>query len=218
MARAMGLGWLSEHETQRLQAMRAQVRRDSFIAGHWQARQLAAQWLRVDVSRIGLGQHPDGRPQVHLDGDPAALHLSLSHSGDWLALALASVPVGVDIELPRKPRDWLALAQFVCSPSENARLVALPATERSALFHTLWTLKEARGKRNGEGLRPAQTRALTAQPCDVNVADAMSWTFAEGALALAVDAGTQLTLETPAIGQPSGWRCVAEPGGAPPVA
>ena len=99
-----GVDWLSDDEATRLQAMTSDVRRRSFLAGHWQARVLAAGWLQVHARRIALHRHDDGRPCLSVDGDPSALSLSLSHSGDWLAIALATVPVGIDVELPRRPR------------------------------------------------------------------------------------------------------------------
>ena len=115
-----GVDWLSDDEGTRLQAMTSDVRRRSFLAGHWQARVLAAGWLQVHARRIALHRHDDGRPCLSVDGDPSALSLSLSHSGDWLAIALATVPVGIDVELPRRPRDLQALARFTFSPEDPA--------------------------------------------------------------------------------------------------
>ena len=77
----------------------------SFLAGHWLARRVTADWLQLDAARIALDRHPDGRPLLLVDDAPASLSISLSHSGDWLAIALATVPVGIDIELPRRLRD-----------------------------------------------------------------------------------------------------------------
>lgn len=204
--------WLTEAERLRLGAMRAPARRDSFIAGHWQARQLAAQQLGIAWQRITLHAHADGRPQLCVDGGDAALHVSISHSGDWLALAVAEAAVGVDIELPRSSRDWGALAKFVCSPDELAYLQQQPAELKQAAFHQLWTLKEAHGKRSGEGLQPKQAQLLTAQPTDAENADATTWLFAHGALAVCGPAASQWRVEGAAIaamvGAPDYWRYV----------
>ena len=43
---------------------------------------------------------------------------------------------------------------------EAERLLTMQENERSAAFHVLWTLKEARGKRSGEGLLPEQSRRI----------------------------------------------------------
>lgn len=191
-AQAEGLGWLSDAERQRLDGMRDAARRESFLAGHWQARQLAARWLGHAAERIGLLAHADGRPALALDGAELPLSLSISHSGGWLALALANVPVGVDIELPRRLRDWQSLARFVFSPQEQAQLAACDAVQQAAVFHQLWTLKEARGKRSGEGLQPKQAQRVTALACAVEQAEAASWAFEQGALALATATGVRI--------------------------
>ncbi len=208
-AQANGLHWLTEDEALRLQAMTAPARRHSFIAGHWLARKLAADWLQVDMPCIALHRHVDGRPQLLIDGAPSSLSLSLSHSGDWLACAIATVPVGIDIELPRRRRNLDALARFAFSPDEVERLQRLPEAERSAGFHLLWTLKEARGKRTGEGLLPEQSRRITAQSSDAADADAMSWAFHDGTLALAIDAGTDISIDGgEALDSPLYWRYI----------
>lgn len=201
--------WLTGVEASRLQAMTAPARRRSFLAGHWLARRLAADWLRVDAARIALHRHEDGRPQLLVDGAPSSLSLSLSHSGEWLACAVASVPVGIDVELPRRQRDLQALARFAFAPEEAERLLAMDEDERSAAFHMLWTLKEARGKRTGEGLLPAQSRRISTMSSDAGIAEAMSWTLHDGALSLAVDAGTEIAIEGgELLGNPRYWRYI----------
>lgn len=199
--------WLGEDEAARLRTMTAPERRRSFLAGHWLARRAAGEWLQVDAARIGLERHPDGRPLLQVDGDASALSLSLSHSGDWLAVALADVAVGVDIELPRRSRDYVALARFAFSPEEVARLHGLDAAGRSAEFHRVWTLKEARGKRSGEGLLPGQSRRVTALRSDAETADAIGWDFCDGALALAIAPGARIdVVGGEGLGSRMWWR------------
>lgn len=203
----LGEDWLGDDEAERLRAMTAPERRRSFLAGHWQARSVAGEWLQVDTARIGLERYPDGRPLLHVDGAPSELSLSVSHSGDWLAVALASVPVGIDIELPRRARDYAGLARFAFSPEEQARLDGLDDGGRSAVFHRLWTLKEARGKRSGEGLPPGQARRVTASPSDARDAEATSWDFGDGALALAIAPGARIDIVGgEGLRSPMWWR------------
>lgn len=209
VAEVPGLDWLTDAERQRLQALTAPARRDSFLAGHWQARWQAAQWLQLDVARIALDTHADGRPLLCIDGDAAPLQLSLSHSSDWLALALADVPVGVDIELPQRVRDWQALARFVFAPDELQRLQDADAAGCCDVFHALWTLKEARGKRSGEGLRPRSAQQVSARPSAAVDAEAWSWAFGSGAVALALEAGAVLEIAGATLAAPAYWRYVA---------
>ena len=205
-AMAGGLGWLTEVEAGRLQAMRAQARRDSFLAGHWQARKLVARWLGVRSARISLASFADGRPLVCLDDDPVPLSLSLSHSGDWLAVALGEVAVGVDVELPRRLRDIDALAGFMFSRSDQQRLQAADAGERERVFLELWALNEARVKRTGEGLHPRASRELGVRPCDTAGAQVLTWRFRSGALALALTPGAQVGCSGTRLDEACGWR------------
>src|SRR5690606_21211945 len=114
------------------------------------------------------------------------------HSGDWLAIALATVPVGIDVEFPRRARDLPALARFTFSPEEIASLDGLDEAAYGGAFHRLWTLKEARGKRLGEGLLPGRSRRVTALPSDPERADATSWELDAGALSLAIEPGARV--------------------------
>lgn len=199
--------WLSDDEAGRLQAMASPARRRSFLAGHWRARELAADWLQVEPRRIALHRHDDGRPQLAVDGVPSPLSLSLSHSGEWLALALATVPVGIDVELPRRPRDLDALARFTFSPDEVERLRGLPHAARAQAFQVFWTLKEARGKRLGEGLLAGRSRRVTAMPSDEAGADATSWELGDGALALAIEPGACMeVIGGEALNAAAWWR------------
>ncbi|MFN3310283.1 MAG: 4'-phosphopantetheinyl transferase family protein [Thermomonas sp.] len=215
-ADAQGLGWLTDAERRRLQAITVSARRASFLAGHWQARKRAGQWLGLAPDRIEWAADAQGRPRLYLAGEALPLHVSLSHSGDWLALALAEVPVGIDLELPRRDRDWEALARFVCSPEELRALGDGDAAARVRLFHAFWTLKEARGKRSGEGLRPKAARNLTAAACASEHAEAMSWEFGGGSLAVALAPGMGLSVEGKALGEPAHWRYID--GGGPALA
>ena len=82
-------------------------------------------------------------------GRTPELHFNVSHSGGLALCGAGEAPLGVDVEVlrPRRP----GLARYVCSEAESAWL------ERQGgdwgAFYTLWTLKEARVKCTGEGLR-----------------------------------------------------------------
>ncbi len=88
-----------------------------------------------------------------------AWHLNLSHSQGLLGVALASLPVGLDIEWPR-PRLAVDAADRVYTPDEAAALASLSAAERQDAFYAYWTLKEATSKAMGfqlwQGLRHAR--------------------------------------------------------------
>jgi phosphopantetheinyl transferase len=188
-----GEAWLTAREYSRLQAIHAQLRRRQYLAGHWLARVLAAQSHGGEPEQWRFEIDDDPRPRlVHEDG--RLLWASLAHSGDHLAVALAQRPVGLDLELPRKPRDFLALAGFLFAPEEAAAVAAEAEGEsRSRCFHAYWTLKEAQGKRSGAGLQPSRARQLAARAAPQDLAEAWRWPLAEqGSLALAAWPGARL--------------------------
>ncbi|MFF7850229.1 4'-phosphopantetheinyl transferase family protein [Streptomyces sp. NPDC007910] len=90
---------------------------------------------------------PHGKP--YLRGHD--VHFSLSHSGDRVLVAVAPVPVGVDVETV--PEDSLVRDMTgALHPRERAELDALPASVRPAAFARCWSRKEAALKVSGVGL------------------------------------------------------------------
>lgn len=85
---------------------------------------------------------PSGQPCLP---DVPDLHLSISHSGNRVVCAVADVPVGIDLELPRRVRPGLAARWF------DANEQALIARDPTAFFD-LWMAKEAVLKEIGCGL------------------------------------------------------------------
>lgn len=109
-------------------------------------------YVREPCPRCG-GPHgrPALRPAPGARGPEPTLHFSLSHSSGRALVALAAVPVGVDIQ--RMPS---AETTDVCTrllhPGERAELDELPPGERGAAFGQLWARKEAYLKGLGTGL------------------------------------------------------------------
>ena len=103
------------------------------------------------------GQDP--RDLVFLEGDgrkPAlrdhpAVQFNLSHSGDFVLIALGDTPLGVDIEAMRE-LDWRALAAMNFHPDERAALDRCEGDAARAAFFQFWAHKEAFLKATGIGL------------------------------------------------------------------
>lgn len=148
----LGQAWLSDAEQQRLQGLTSASRRAQFLAGHWLARQCLADWLGGAWTDYAVSAAEDAPPSL-LAGpqgvDWRSVHLSLSHSGDWIACALGRHAVGVDVEDTRKPRDFAALASWMHAEQALAGFDALPPEQQRAAFYVHWTLKEAWVKQAG---------------------------------------------------------------------
>ena len=90
-------------------------------------------------------------------GKPHILHVpwhyNLSHSGDYVALAISDASVGIDIQQMRPYRDSLVKRFFSAQEAAAYQsLVSVDVQRGRTLFYTLWCRKEAYGKLLGTGL------------------------------------------------------------------
>ncbi|MFD5411022.1 4'-phosphopantetheinyl transferase family protein [Streptomyces nojiriensis] len=128
--------------------------RHRYHASHLGLRVLLGARLGLDPREVTLVREdcpccgdPHGRPAVAGGG----IHFSLSHSGDLAYLALAAVPVGVDIE-ETPGADAVADVLGSLHPAETAELTALAPSQRPGALARVWCRKEACLKAAGTGL------------------------------------------------------------------
>lgn len=97
-------------------------------------------------------RRPSGQPVAHsADG----LYVSLSHAVGVTALAVAPFPVGIDIEAIDPTFDIAQIDAELFGPHDFACLQHQSKDAQTAHFYRLWTLKEARLKRDGLSLAHA---------------------------------------------------------------
>jgi 4'-phosphopantetheinyl transferase len=134
---------LHADEQARYQGFSVARRRESWLAGR--ALLLTAlEQVTGEAEPVALRTADSGGVSY----DAAPVHINLSHSGELLAAAVASHPVGVDIER-RRARAVATQAARVFCPDEARKLEAEGESGRLALFYELWTLKEAACKAAG---------------------------------------------------------------------
>jgi phosphopantetheinyl transferase (holo-ACP synthase) len=125
------------------QAHRRTNSRDVLVA-------LLARSLECDRASILFRRDGWGKP--HLLNQPN-LHVNVSRSGSQLLVAIASRPVGVDVEVVRPVVDRTALSTLHLTPFEWGKVLAADEDRRDELFLVAWTRKEACAKAIGAGLR-----------------------------------------------------------------
>lgn len=173
---------LSREEQQRAASIQRPKRRLQFLAG----RRLARQMLEQHYGHASWQLTAEYGLPVRIIGH-AHLHLSISHSENWVACALADFHIGIDIEVIKESRSALEIAELACSDNEKNALAQLSdARERQQLFYQFWTLKEAWLKMHGTPFTLAQLRILDAIPCANNVANSISWIEPGNKLAIAL--------------------------------
>jgi len=123
------MDWTPEEDA-RFRRMGAPVRAAQYQAGRWLLRRLCAAYAGVPMDAIRL--NAEGAPVVTGPAGLEFLHLSLSHSGDWVVATACSGPAGVDVERLGRPRDWPGLAGHLklgVAGDENTVLRAWTETE-----------------------------------------------------------------------------------------
>lgn len=101
----------------------------------------------IEPELIQFEYNEFGKPSLKNHPD---LHFNLSHSGQWVAAALDTSPIGIDVEKVQ-PID-LTIAERFFTSSETEQILQQPAALRTRYFYKFWTLKESYIKAVGKGL------------------------------------------------------------------
>ncbi len=98
------------------------------------------------------------------------VYFSLSHAGDYVAVAVLTDPVGIDIETIRPCKDNLINRFFTQEERDYIRECAAGSTdekekEKDLAFTRIWTLKESFLKATGMGMQLGlETFSVTREP------------------------------------------------------
>lgn len=136
---------LSFAERRRAEAMRADAVRNRYVHGRAALRRILGERLGLEPADVPI-ERAEGR--IRLTGYPAC-HVSVSHAGDFLAIAAADDgPVGIDIESVTRCDD--RVPEVALTPRKVAS-AALLVGERLAPL-AVWVAQEAAMKADGIGL------------------------------------------------------------------
>lgn len=208
-------GELPLEEQERADRFRLEHDRMRFLLGRLIARTVLARCLQQPPREIRLILDDSKKPSVA----SSSLHFNISHSGDYILLALArDRRIGVDIERLREVEDMNEIATRYFSKVEQSCLNSAARETRMESFFRCWTMKEAYIKARGEGFGLAldsfdvaflagESPRLLATRFDS--ADAGRWSFhrvdvgPDHVAALATESPSQLELK---LWDWSGWR------------
>lgn len=181
---------LDSAERTRLAGIRKSLRRRQFLGSHWLVRRLACEQFGGSPTDWKWESTTRGEPSLQRAGQ--AICISVSHSGDWLACAISSDPVGIDVEVSARERDWASLADYAFPSEPISDWSDLTLQDRKLKFLNWWCLHEAKAKRDGHGIQIRELRRLRLLPCTPAALEAMSWPLPDGFLALAGAADVEL--------------------------
>ncbi|QSX32547.1 4'-phosphopantetheinyl transferase superfamily protein [Shewanella avicenniae] len=141
-------------ELNRINQFSQPARQAVALQSRYWLRHYLSQWAELPLSdwQFELGQQ--GKPQlVATQQQQYALHFNMSHSRDYLAIAISSrTSVGVDVEQPKSRRNVAEIAQHYFSTEEQQFLASLQSEQQPAMFYRMWVLKEAVLKGLGVGI------------------------------------------------------------------
>ena len=126
------------------------IARSRFVASRLFLRRILGAYLERLPGRLVFSIADGGKPR--LDNAAAALEFNLSHTADLALLAIATPPIGVDVEVVNPKRHSSAIARRIFDAQEVSHLEQLTGHERTYRFVQLWTRFEARQKAFGEGI------------------------------------------------------------------
>jgi 4'-phosphopantetheinyl transferase len=154
------LTFLSADERQHAQKLNNPAVRKRMIAVRARLRCLLALKLHQDAVAIVIDKGEHGKPYLP---DFPEFAFNLSHSGDYLAIALGrECSLGIDIEQIKARKNLLGLAEKCFSQAELNHWQNLPEAERLPDFYRLWTAKEAFVKATGQGIQLGLNRCAVA--------------------------------------------------------
>jgi 4'-phosphopantetheinyl transferase len=168
---------LSIEERARAERLLSPRRRRLWTRAHGVLRALLGRYMDTDPRALGFTAGAHGKPAL-LDDEmgsiamvesaserPARPSFNLSHSGRLALFAFAGTgDVGVDIQVPRRPIDEVAIAARAFGPAEARRLEVLDPAIREREFLRSWTRHEAELKCRGSGIGAHSTDASGFKP------------------------------------------------------
>ncbi len=144
---------LSEDEQSRADRLKVPGKRVQFIIARAVLRRLLANCLNRDLADICFSYAKNGRPCVDNTLQGSAIEFNVSHSGNFVLIALSlENRLGVDIEKISPDIDYPALASRFFSQAENTQLATFKGDERRRAFYRAWVRKESFIKAIGAGI------------------------------------------------------------------
>ncbi|RYU91301.1 4'-phosphopantetheinyl transferase superfamily protein [Mucilaginibacter terrigena] len=139
---------LNPEETLRAGRYKQQKDTYRFIISRGMQRIILGRYLDLLPAALQFVLGDNKKPHV-VGNNGDTIHYNLSHSGDWILLAIAASPIGTDVEFIDNNFSFRDILPDNFSNDEIAYINHDNAAER---FFTLWTRKEAILKATGQGL------------------------------------------------------------------
>jgi len=147
---------LSATERARMERFARREDGERWAAARAVLRALLGAYADADPRALRFAEGPHGKPALAAPA-PERLRFNLSHSAETALIAVAlDREIGVDVELPRRAVEHVAIARRVLGDAEAQWLAALDPPEREREFLRAWVRWEAVLKCRGTGIGGAE--------------------------------------------------------------
>ena len=135
---------LSDYRKEKLRGVKLPLKRLQMLAAESLLNQAVCEWDPDANLPLDIQTGEKGKPFFSL----LPLFFSLSHSGPYVACAIADWEIGLDIQKQSAPHETLVKRFF----SEDERRFIRESTDRDTAFTGIWCMKESYLKATGDGL------------------------------------------------------------------
>ena len=111
-----------------------------YALGKYFTRKILGKKLNIEPKDINFLLAENKKPYIN------DISFNISHSGDYVVLAISKKAIGIDVEIIKNHFDYDPLAEVCFTQNERKLITNLEN------FYTFWTRKEAILKATGEGL------------------------------------------------------------------
>jgi len=140
---------LNTAEKEKASAYKLEQEQQRRIISRAALRILLGKYILLPPEKIEFLKMPDHKPFVR-NADNIDLHYNLSHSGDWVAIAISDKPVGIDVESIDPNFNFKELMPTYFSDYETRFIIHSGQPPEN--FYTMWTRKEAVLKANSKAI------------------------------------------------------------------
>lgn len=142
--------FLDEKERERFTRYKFEKHKTAFLASRILLKTGLHYYLGGEIADIAFTYNAFGKPEIIAEQNPTGIHFNLTHSDDYILLAVYHSALGIDTENLDRKANILNIARHNFHPKEIFQLENAP--NQIALGFYFWMLKEAYIKYIGKGL------------------------------------------------------------------
>lgn len=144
----MSIDYLNHEEKTKFHRYKFNKDKNRFAIARLAIKMILADYLVCKLENINLEIDDFGKPFLSNHAD---IQFNISHSGEFIGLAISKHAIGIDIEVYNDKINYRELAQTVFSDQELTQIKNIDRIKLAEAFYRCWAKKEAYMKAIGKG-------------------------------------------------------------------